>query len=193
MPAPSTPVKWWKVESNDRRQLEAGNWRKKTGGRELEVGTSQGRDWRKGTGSREGGRELEEGTGGRELEERNWRQGTGGRELEAGNWKKEDENWRQGAGGKKLAAGNWREVSGGREIEVKSVEVMAFFPESLSYSRVSSKKSKNKVQVRLLPSSFLKAVVVASILWHCFGRSSVRVCDYVISLSHVVDHHSKYS
>ena len=61
------------------RELEAGRWRKGTGGKELEE-----ESWRKGTG-------------GRELEEGNWRQGTGGRncsrdlekELEAGrkgNW-----------------------------------------------------------------------------------------------------------
>ena len=117
------------------------------------------------------------------LEEGTWRKG--GRELEEG-------NWRQGAGGKELAAGNWRKVSGGREIEVKNLEVVAFFPESLSYLRVSS-KNKKQGPGTIVAFFFLKAVVVASILWHCFGRSSVRVCDYVISLSHVVDHHSKYS
>ena len=73
-------MKWWKVESNDRRQLEAGNWRKKTGGRELEVGTSQGRDLEEGNW-KQGRRQ---GTGGKELEAGNWRKRTGGRELEEG-------------------------------------------------------------------------------------------------------------
>ena len=105
----------------------------------------------------EGGIKRQEAAGGRELEEENWKQG-----KEAGNWRKgtggrelEEENWRQGTGrrrmktgGKELEERNWRQGTGGRylaEIEVKNVEVVAFFPESLSYSRVSSKfKNQNQ-------------------------------------------------
>ena len=104
---------WAKGTGTGGRELDARNWQKATGGRELELEELEEGNWSWGNGS--GGRGK--GTGGRELG--NWGKGTGRRELELG-----EGNCRQGTGGRRLEEGtfgreleegNWRKTTGGKE------------------------------------------------------------------------------